>query len=254
MTQLDSSRYKRLTGPLSYGQSDGLYWDGTNSQLVMVMGDAVVARIDATGITADLEFASEAQGDILRRGASAWERHAAATSGQVLVGDGTDLTSVAVSGDATLAASGALALGSNLVKVATGEISAADIVATDAGKLGHANGYPLLAAVGSGYVPEFIACALFYDFDTAAYTAGGNTTVNLSGGGAAQSDPVSAANCLGAAADKLVLLRPPTASAGVAMVDNAGLNLVAAVAFTDPGTAVGVLRYALMYRVHATGL
>jgi len=49
-----------------------------------------------------------AQGSIIRGGAVDWEAYAAETSGQILVGDGTDIASVAVSGDATLAADGAL--------------------------------------------------------------------------------------------------------------------------------------------------
>ena len=126
-------------------------------------------------------------------------------------------------------------------------------MATGAGKLGHADGYPLVAPVGAHNAPEFVSAVLVYDFGVAGYAAGGNVTVNLSGG-AAQSDLVAAADFCGAGEDKVVLLRPPTASAGVAMVENAGLNLVAASAFTNGGTSTGVICYAVMYRVHATGL
>jgi hypothetical protein len=323
MAQLNPDQYLLLSRSPTYGRSDGIYYDKTNTLLVLVINDTVVMSLSAAGaITAgaleahDLEVASQARGDLLRRGASAWERVAAKTAGrvlcgdgtdvisapitgdvgvahsggnlvstvtdltitneargdllrrgaaawervccktagQVLVGDGTDIVSCAVSGDAALSSAGALTLAANVLRHVEGTISAADIVSTDANKLGHAQGCPLLAAVGAGYAPELVSCVLVHDYDTAAYTDGGNLTVNLSGGGAAQSDPVAAANSLGAAGDRVVLLRPPTASAGVAMVDNAGLNLVAASAFTNPGDAAGVLRYALTYRVHATGL
>lgn len=107
MAQLDPSRYRQLTQTShTYGVSCGLYWDTTNSKLVLAVNDAVVAQIDATGITADLEVSGESQGDILRRGASSWERLSAKTSGQVLVGDGTDIASVAVSGDVALTGGG----------------------------------------------------------------------------------------------------------------------------------------------------
>lgn len=255
MTQVDPSRYKRLTKSFRYGTSDGLYWDSTNSRLVVVVNDTVYE--------APLQIASQSRGDVIRRGASAWERHDANDSGKILVGDGTDLVSVAVSGDISLSSAGVTAIGSakvlsammaaNLVRIATGSIASADITSTDAGKLGHAQGYPLLSAVGTHNAPEFISCALFYDYAGAGYANGGNVTVNLSGGGAAQSDPVAAADLCGAVADKAVVLRPPTATAGVALVENAGLNLVAASAFTNGGSATGVLRYALVYRVHATG-
>jgi hypothetical protein len=203
---------------------------------------------------ATLAFASEAQGSILRYGASGWEVLDAKTDTYILIGDGTDINSVALSGPVAIANDGTSSIADNYIKLATGSISAADIVATGVGKLGHANGYPLVAAVGTHNVPEFISAVLVYDYDTAAYTDGGDITVNLSGGGAAQSDPVASADFAGAAADKVVVVRPPTAAAGVAMVENAGLNLVAATAFTNPGTAAGVIRYAVMYRVHATGL
>jgi hypothetical protein len=255
MPRLDPKRYKEFfSNKYAHNHSCGLYWDTTENKFAFEVDGAVASRFSSLGTFAQLAFTGEAQGDVLRRGSSGWEIHPAGTDGNLLIGDGTDLNSVAMSGDASIDNTGALALGNDLIKVVTGSISAADIVATGAGKLGHANGYPLLAAVGTHNVPEFISCVLIADFDTAAYTDGGNVTVNLSGGGAAQSDPVAAADFIGAAADKVVVLRPPTAAAGVAMVENAGLNLVAATAFTNPGTAAGVIRYALNYRVHATGL
>ena len=63
----------------------------------------------------DLTIASEARGDLLRRGASAWQRVAAKTSGSVVAGDGTDVVSVpiatplAVSPTANLVALGLVA-------------------------------------------------------------------------------------------------------------------------------------------------
>jgi hypothetical protein len=274
MAQLDPSQYRQLSRTTVYGASYGLYYDQTNSLLVLAINDSIVMSVSAAGAilagaleAPDLSITGQARGDLLRRGASAWERLAAKTTGRVIAGDGTDVVSAPLTGDVTAALTAgnlvttigaakvlSTMLEAGLTKRVTGSISAADIIATGAGKLGHAEGYPLLAPVGAHNAPEFVSCAIFCDYSTAAYTDGGNLTVNLSGGGAAQSDPVSAANSLGAAADKAVVLRPPTATAGVALVENAGLNLVAAAAFTDPGTAAGVLRYALNYRVHATGL
>ncbi len=67
-------------------------------------GGAITLTGDTTGTgtgtiattTSDLTIASEARGDILRRGASAWERVAAKTAGNVVAGDGTDAVSVAI--------------------------------------------------------------------------------------------------------------------------------------------------------------
>lgn len=105
MAQLDSNRYKHLTKWHTYGQSDGLYWDTTNSEIVLVLNDSIIGSFDANGI-ADL-IASETRGDILRRGASGWERHDASPAGQILLGDGTDIVSTAISG-ASLSGAGAL--------------------------------------------------------------------------------------------------------------------------------------------------
>jgi hypothetical protein len=86
---------------------------------VDVTGTIGGATVDAD----DLEFASEARGDVIRRGIMNWERHSASTSGQILVGDGTDVASVAVSGDATLASTGALTVADVTVgSDATGDV------------------------------------------------------------------------------------------------------------------------------------
>ena len=113
MAQLDPSRYKRLTRGPTYGQSDGLYWDATGSRLVAVVGDTVVAQFSSSGV--DDLVSGETRGDILRRGASAWERHVALTSGQVLLGDGTDVVSTALTGDVTVNGSGVTVIGATKV-------------------------------------------------------------------------------------------------------------------------------------------
>lgn len=143
MAQLNPNRYKRIGKPVYYGQSDGTYLDITTNEVCEVIGDTVISRkpltqtsghvltsdgtdmeLAAPSIQGDeLVFASEARGDILRRGASAWERVSAKTSGQILVGDGTDIASVAVSGDATLASNGAL----TVADVTVGSDAAGDL-------------------------------------------------------------------------------------------------------------------------------
>lgn len=84
-----------------------------------------------------------AQGSIIVGGvADAPTALDASTSGQILVGDGTDLVSVAVSGDATLAADGTLTIAADAVDdtmidwgTGAGQVSAADIPIADAGSL-----------------------------------------------------------------------------------------------------------------------
>jgi hypothetical protein len=311
MSQLDPSRYVVLRGS-SYGQSYDVYWDKTTSQICLAIAGNIVARADSSGVTADLEFSDEARGDILRRGASSWERLAAATSGQILVGDGTDIVSVAVSGDATLSSAGALTvsdltiaseargdvlrrgaagwerlsaktsgqilvgdgtdiasvavsgdvaltsagvvtIGQNIIRQRSVTISSADIVGTSAGQLSHADGYELVPAPGAQEVIEFISAVLIYDFDTAAYTGGGNVVVRYAGG-LQQSAVISAANSFTSAADTINTALPNSASTLTTAGKGVGLNLTTASAITQPGTAAGVARVKVTYRIHTTGL
>lgn len=148
--------------------------------------------------------------------------------------------------------SAGVTLPENLIRPAAVTIAAADIVATGAGKLGHADGYPIIAAPGAGKAVEFLGGVIINDFGVAAYTDGGDLTFNYAAGGAV-SAAVSAANSLGAAGDKVAHVAPAVPSDNQ-LLTNTGINLVAASAFTDPGTAVGVARIKAFYRVHTTGL
>ena len=68
-------------------------------------GDCTLANTGAMTVT-DLTITSEAQGDLLRRNASSWGRVSAKTAGQVVMGDGTDVISQAISGDVALTGAG----------------------------------------------------------------------------------------------------------------------------------------------------
>lgn len=134
---------------------------------------------------------------------------------------------------------------------AQGSISAADIVGTASGQLGHANGYVLVPSYGSDKVVELVSAIVIMEYGTAAYTAGGNTTVNISGGGAALTGLVSNANFIQASANKIVQFVPLAATFNVLVADK-GIALVSASAPTNPGTAAGVIHYKVTYRVHTT--
>ena len=150
---------------------------------------------------------------------------------------------------------GVAALGNVTEKVAEVTISAADIIATGAGKFGHAEGYPLVPAaeIGADQAAELVSALVVNDRDTAAYTDGGNVTINKSGGGAAVTGLVANTAFLGAATDTVHLFLPLAAAANV-LTAGAGLHLVAAAAFTNPGTAAGVVRVRIRYRIHELAL
>ena len=127
-------------------------------------------------------------------------------------------------------------------------ISAAAITGTTAGLLGHAAGVVLVADPGAGLVLELVAAVMSFTYSTAQYGGGGNITVNINGG-AALTGLVSAANSLGAASSNITMF-VPLATAGIALTSNKGLNLVAASAFTQPGTAAGTVKVWTTYRLH----
>src|SRR3990167_6605589 len=91
----------------------------SNGTLITIVDDdgAVTADIIATpGSISNTELADLTRGSIKVGGvANAVTDRDAKTSGNILVGDGTDLLSVALSGDATLAASGAITVAADAI-------------------------------------------------------------------------------------------------------------------------------------------
>jgi hypothetical protein len=259
MGQLNESSYLKLNP--YYGRSDGVFVEKSTGDIVVAINGTIVGRYTATGGAAELALA---RGSVFA-GNSSGKAAAldAKTSGHILIGDGTDVKSVAVSGDVGITSSGVTSIGAgkvlsammaqNLLRYAEATISAADIVDTGVGKFGHANGYPIVAALGTEYAIEFISGVVIYDYATAAYTGGGNVTFNYGSGGSAVSGAVTAANSIGAGGDKVCLLLA-AAPTNNSMPVNTGINLVAASAFTQPGTAAGVVRVKCLYRAHTTGL
>jgi len=132
-------------------------------------------------------------------------------------------------------------------------LTATEIVGTAAGDIGHASGATLVTAPSSDYTLEFVSAVAIYDFNTAAYTGGANDlVVAIGSGGAAISGVCTTANLLGAAGDKIVYFQP-LSTVAVPMTVGTAISL-RGTAFTQPGTAAGVLRVYTTYRKIATGL
>jgi hypothetical protein len=138
-----------------------------------------------------------------------------------------------------------------VIQMAQVNISSADITGTSAGQLGHAQGVILVPAPGASFFLEFISCVMSYTFATAAYTGGGNITVNQSAGGAAKSGLIDGTNSLNAGSSKIFQFVPLSTVANP-ITANTGLALVATAAFTQPGTAAGTVKCYIKYRVHAS--
>ena len=232
MAQLDPSRYKRLSAPKGYASSDGLYYDTSSSSLILAIGAVIVDVITASGSTADLEIASEARGDILRRGATAWERLSAKTSGQILVGDGTDVVSVAVSGDATLSAAGALTLAVTQAKYVKVPVSSAEILAINA------TPKTIVAAPGAGFTTVIHKALLVLNYNSAAYANNGVLGLyETNAAGALLTGTLTLASFLAQTADTQKELHPTAASAttGLTRLDNKAVVLTAATGETITG-------------------
>jgi|GEM_PF-2320876 len=109
-------------GALLVDEAKIIVGDATGTGVGVAMsGDATIAATGAVTIAAEAvtlaKMADLAQGSLIV-GATAGNRPTALdakTAGQILVGDGTDLVSVPVSGDATLAATGALTVADNAI-------------------------------------------------------------------------------------------------------------------------------------------
>jgi hypothetical protein len=152
----------------------------------------------------------------------------------------------AITGDVTVAA-GVSVIDPSIIKIARGTITAAQIVATGAGNLGHAAGVVMVPAAPAKAINELISCVAAMDFLTAAYTGGGNNTVNI-GGGAALTGLVNTTTFIQAASDIIVEFVPLAATFNNYGVGANSLNLVSSIAPTNPGTAAGVINWMCAYR------
>lgn len=112
----------------------------------------------------------------------------------------------------------------------------------------------VVAAPGADKAIELISATVIYKFATAAYGAGGALSIAFSGGSDVSS-VISAANSFGAAGDKVTQCSMLDTANGIPLLVNTGLVIKAATAnFTNPGTAAGIARIKVAYRVHTLGL
>lgn len=233
MAQLNPNQYIKIGGGgPTYGSSDGLYYDKTNSKLVLAVAGSVVASWATTGL--DDLVSGETRGDILRRGASSWERHVALTSGQVLLGDGADIKSTALSGDVTVNGSGVTAIGADkvlsamtsplLLKYASVPVSSAELLAINATP-------KTLVAAAAGYVHIVHAAILVLNYNSAAYANNGVLGIyETNASGTLLTGTLTLASFLAQTADTIKELHPTAASAttGLTRVDNKAIVLTQA--------------------------
>lgn len=213
-------------------------------------GDVGTTEIEDDAITL-AKMAALAQGSIIVGGAAnAPTALSAKGSAKILVGDGTDLKSVAVIGDVTLAANGAVTIGAKKVlssmladavlHVDKVSLSKADILTATTIKT-------LVAAPATGYYLEFVSATLTFKYSTAQYTGGGNISIGWVGG-AALTGVANAANSFGKGSDTILQFVPLSTAANT-LVKETALGLQTAGQFTDPGTAAGTAECTIAYRI-----
>lgn len=116
--------------------------------------------------------------------------------------------------------------------------TAAQMILTTAGSLSHANGLIVVPAAPTGYVNVLHKLVVSYTFATAAFTGGGNTTVNIGGGGAALTGLI-ATTSLWQSASNVIYEFKPLSTVATPMTTAQSINLVTASGITQPGTAAG---------------
>lgn len=125
-----------------------------------------------------------------------------------------------------------------MLQLATVTQTAAQMILTTAGTLSHANGLIVAPAAPTGYVNLLHKLIVSYTFATAAFTGGGNTTVNIGGGGAALTGLI-ATTSLWQSASNVIYEFKPLSTVATPMTTAQSINLVTASAITQPGTAAG---------------
>ena len=146
-------------------------------------------------------------------------------------------------------------LSANVVEYNTvATLTVDEIVGVTAGTLGHANGVVLVSPIGTAYALEFVSAVLIFDYDTDGYE-GGNDDVTIRIGSVDHTVTLTDANFITAVGDKVYRISARTGENGELSIPvNSSINLKTDTAFTDPGTAEGILRVHITYRVHTTNL
>lgn len=132
-------------------------------------------------------------------------------------------------------------------EVVTMSLTPAQIIATTAGSLSHAQGLIVVPAAPTGFVNVFERAIVSYTFSVAAYTGGGNTTFNIGAGGAAITGLI-ATTTLWQNASSIIQMFVPLSTVAVPITKETSINLVTASAITNPGTAAGTAKIVVWYK------
>lgn len=231
-----------------------LVGDGSNvATAVAVSGDISLSNAGVAAIASDVIVNADVKSDA----AIAYSKLAALTDGNILVGNGSNVaTSVAMSGDVTIANTGATTIGA--AKVGVSKLDPA-VMLEATGTLTNANllaiGTPieLIAAPSAGKVHIVDEIELFHDFDTAAYTGGADLQIEYATSG--DNIALVADSFVTGAADQNAIIKPSTYNLDGSTGTGVGFDVTANAAkavqvvgtnFAD-GSANNIVKYRIRY-------
>lgn len=181
-----------------------------------------------------------------------WSSLDAKTAGYLLIGDGTDLKSVASSGDVTVSSAGVFSIGAGKVTAAMlayapQEYFEASLTIVSASVLTlNATPITIVAAPGVGKYIEVVSATSAMTFVSAAYAT--NTTVQLISAGADVAQLQDTAILLSTVTKNTKFKDVTSATAGqTQIIDNAALQVK--VATGNPITGDSILEVKIIYRI-----
>lgn len=134
-----------------------------------------------------------------------------------------------------------------MMQLTTVPITAAAMIDTTAAiGMSSTNGLTIVPAAPTGYVNVWYRTIVSYTFLTAAYTGGGNTTVNIGAGGAALSGLI-ATTTLWQNATSIIQEFVPLSTVAFPVTKETAISLKTASAITNPGTAAGTAKVYTWY-------
>lgn len=194
-----------------------------------------------------------ARGYMLRGGvAGAPEEFDAKTSGQILIGNGTDITSVAVSGAVTISSTGVTTIGAGKVTASMLSFSLASYLEASltipTASILTLNGTPLtiVAAPGSGKYIEVISASCAMTYVSAAYAT--NTTLQLINEGAGTAQLQNTGALIGTVTKNTKFVDSAAAAAGASqIITNTALQVKVATGNPTAGDSNIVVK--VIYRI-----
>ena len=139
------------------------------------------------------------------------------------------------------------AIDPQVIQLSIVPITAAAMIDTTAAiGMSSTNGLTIVPAAPTGYVNVWHRTIVSYTFATAAYTGGGNNTVNIGAGGAALSGLI-ATTTLWQNASSIIQVFVPLSVVAAPMTTAAAISLKTASAITNPGTAAGTAKVYTWY-------